>query len=253
MTATSQTSNPTAAADVPFELSLLEGAQNYSQWIYSSVEPFMGRRIMELGAGIGNLTQWLPRRDLLVITEADDSLITRLRQKLPVNEPNVVLKKIDLDQPFAPQVAEFGVDTIVSFNVMEHIEDHRASFREQVEILRHSPAKGPKRLVAFVPAHQFAYGSYDSIFKHFRRYEASGLRAVFREIDPTLKVTTFYFNLMSLPGWILNGRILKSTTFSPGQIKLVERIIPFWKPFDYFLHRWLGLPIGQSVVVVAEI
>ena len=240
--------------EISFELSALANANRYSNWIYSSVAPYLGNRILELGSGIGNLSQWLPKRELLILTEADDYLFGQLQEKFKSqSDPKTIFKKIDLSHDLQSQVSDYQVDTIVSFNVMEHIEDDVSALRDQVKTLKQSSAKGKKRLVIFAPAHAFAYGSFDKIFHHFRRYSASGLRRTLLEIDPSLKVQTFYFNLLSLPGWIWFGRVKKSTTFSPGQIAILEKIIPFWRPLDYFFHRVLRLPLGQSVVAVAEI
>lgn len=239
--------------EIPFELSSLRDANRYSNWIYKSVESFLGNRILELGAGIGNLTQWLPVRDLLVVTETEDSLMQTLKERLKLESSKVIYKKIDLNQSFFEQVKIYEIDTIVSFNVMEHIEDDIQALREQVRVLKESQAKGPKRLVIFAPAHQFAFGSYDEVFKHFRRYSGSELKKKLYGIDPSLQVKTYYFNLLSLAGWIIQGRLLKSTTFNPSQIKLLEKVIPYFAPVDFILHRVLHLPLGQSVIAVAEI
>jgi hypothetical protein len=136
---------------------------------------------------------------------------------------------------------------------MEHIQDDRAGFREQVEVLLQSKAKGVKRIVVFVPAHRFAFGEADRYFKHFRRYEAGELKKIFLEIHPKIKMKTFYFNLLSLPGWIIAGRLLKQSRFKPLQIKILEALIPLWKPIDTFLHHGLKVPLGQSVVLIAEV
>lgn len=239
--------------NVPFELTLLTDATNYQKWMFNEVKPFLGTRILELGAGLGNMSTWLPHeKGLRLLTEADNELFDYLENKFK-NTPNTIVKKIDLEQPFSTQVTEYNVDTIVSFNVMEHIDDHFAAFKEQIEVLKRSKATGSKRLVALMPAHAFAFGSYDRVFKHYRRYEAQDLKKIFNQIDPDLKVKTFYFNLVSLLAWIYNGRIKKETTFKASQVKFFEKLVPILAPIDSFLHKVLRVPFGQSVICVVQI
>jgi len=239
--------------EVLFELEALALAKNYQQWMLSAVEPFLGESILELGAGIGNLSQWLPQRKRLVLSELEDAYLERLRANPRLQGPKVSAIKIDLDQPLARQLGEFELDTIVSFNVMEHIEDDAGSIRAQVDALRASTAAGPKTIVIFVPALQIAYGELDRVFKHHRRYSAGDLRRIFKSIDPRIEVTTFYFNLLSLIPWIIKGRILKDTRILPEDVAKVEKVIPLWKPLDYLLTRVFRLPFAQSVVCVARI
>ncbi len=48
---------------IDFELESLSKARNYQRWMYESVAPHLGVSILELGAGIGNMSQWLPKRE----------------------------------------------------------------------------------------------------------------------------------------------------------------------------------------------
>src|SRR5262245_8205194 len=68
---------------LPFELDSLAEAHNYQRWVFDAVQPWLGRRILEIGSGIGNMSQWLPADDLLVLTETDPGLVELLRQRVP--------------------------------------------------------------------------------------------------------------------------------------------------------------------------
>ena len=241
--------------EFPYELEVLSQAKNYQKWMIDEVKPFFGNRILELGSGMGNLSQWLPLRELLALTEADESLFhflsTRFEKDKKLNQFEIL--KINLDHPFAEQIESLHIDTLVSFNVMEHIENDFAALKEQVQSLKMSKAKGTKRVIVVVPAHGFAFGSFDRLFNHFRRYQAKDLETIFKRIDPEIKVQTWYFNLLSLPGWMIAGRVLKQTQFNSFQMKIVELLIPIWKPFDRILHHFFKVPFGQSVIAIAEI
>ena len=238
----------------PFELDALSNAHRYQKWIFESVEPYLGKRVLELGSGIGNLSQWLPEGELLVLSEVDANLIHILKSKFDSkNRKNTVILQMDLGLDLIGQVAKHELDTIVSFNVMEHIEKDVLAIQDQVRVLRESKATGVKRVVIFVPAFNFAFGSLDIVFKHFRRYDAKMLRKIFSEIDSTLKPQIHYFNILSFPGWILQGKVLKKEEIKKSQIKIIEMLIPFWKPIDHLLTRTLKIPIGQSVICVVNV
>lgn len=239
--------------DVDFELESLSLAKNYQRWMYEAVAPFLGDSILELGAGIGNLSQWLPVRNALILSELESRYIEILRKKPGLHSPKVRILQINLDSPISSQLRDSGIDTIVSFNVMEHVENDRASFEDQVLLLKNSGHPGPKRIVTFAPAMPVAFGELDRKFRHFRRYRAADFHRIFRSIDPGIRVTTRYFNLLSLLPWIVKGRVLKKASINPEEVGLIERAIPLWKPFDALLLNTLKLPLGQSVVCVAEI
>ena len=239
---------------IPFELQALSGAREYQRWIYQAVAPHLGKRILELGSGIGNLSSWLPDRELLVLSEVDPNLISILRTNPEVqNKKNTQIMHLNLEQNFGQQLAPFDLDTIVSFNVMEHVENDRSAFQDQVLALKNSRAKGPKRIVSFVPAHPLAFGSFDRIFQHYRRYNKKMLKEHFSKIDPEIDLHMHYFNALSLPAWIIQGRLLQKTKLNSSQVKLLDRIIPYWKPLDFLLLNVLKLPFGQSLVCVATI
>jgi SAM-dependent methyltransferase len=238
---------------INFELESLSHAKNYQKWMMSAVEPYLGDRILELGSGIGNMSQWVPQKELLVLSELEESYISRLKDHPSFQAPNTSIVQLDLGNANLGQFKNDHFDTIVSFNVMEHIQDDLQSLRDQVNLLRESNSKNRKRIVIFAPAMKIAYGEFDKKFDHFRRYEAKGLKNLFNEIDPKIKTTHFYFNVLSLLPWIIQGRVLKKNQIKLSDIKILEKIIPFWRPFDFFLMRVLRLPLGQSIVFVAEV
>ena len=239
---------------VSFELLSLSNAENYQKWILESVEPYLGKRILELGAGIGNLSRHLPLREKLVLSETDDHLLRLLDDKFKNQpDPRREIFKVDLMSDWLDRLAKFDFDTIVSFNVMEHIEDDLNSFNDQIQLLKKSKAVGPKHLVAFVPSQQWAYGTLDSEFLHFRRYSKRKILKQLRAAHPDLRFHGTHFNLVGLLGWFVNGRLLGKKTISDSTIKSFELLCPLLKDFDNFIHQKLGLPLGQSLVLIAEV
>ncbi len=254
LVAQSQTSN--ALAELPFELVSLANAVNYQRWVFRTVEPFVGQRILEIGAGIGNMSQWLPLHERLILSETDTQLIGNLKANLAQGkagaDSRVSVMSLDVVKDDLAALKGENLDTVVSFNVLEHIEDDAGALARLCEIVRDSKAPGPKRVVTFVPAHAWAYGSMDKTFGHYRRYSRSGLKALCQKVAPDAKLTLQRFNAFGVAGWVWNGRVMKKPTIGLGAIQAFERLAPILAPIDDFMHKWLRLPIGQSLLSVLE-
>lgn len=248
----------TTGADdaTPFELDAMAQAVRYQQWVIDTVAPYIGTRVLEVGSGIGTMTKWLAQRAPTVATDIAPDLLARLKQNSVVwpQAPEAVLDFDIIGFASAPDVMA-GVDTVISFNVLEHIEDDEGAVRGMWRVLNQcGPADRPRRLVIFVPAHQWAHGSIDVTFGHFRRYARNDLGRLMQRTGPAgTKVSTRYFNAFGLPGWYLMGKILKKPSFGMGSVATMERLIPAFRRIDPFLHGRRELGLGQSVLAVAEI
>ena len=237
---------------LPFELDALALARNYQRWVFESVRPYLGRRILEVGSGIGNMSQWLPAGELLVLTETDPSLVTLLRERAPAyfggRLPNVHVRELDAGAPLGA-FAQYELDTIVSFNVLEHIEDDRAALARFAGVLRSSRAPA-RRLISFVPAQSWALSDLDRHYGHFRRYSGGRIREVSREIAPEATLTLTAFNALGLVGWVWNTTILRRTKIDARSVRAYDVICRYTRTADDFLCRRLRYPFGQSYVWV---
>jgi SAM-dependent methyltransferase len=241
---------------IPFELQSLLAAERYQQWLADRVRPWLGERILEIGAGLGSMSRWLPLRERLIVTESDPGLLRLLAENVREwsNAPEgcVCVQRFDpIRDPVDPYVAE-KLDTIVSFNVLEHIEDDVAALESLARILREGRAEGPRRLVTLVPAHPWAYGTVDAGFGHFRRYSGQRIRAIAREVAPEARLIVRHLNAVGLVGWVLNGRVLRRREVGSRAVRAFELLCPLIRPVDDALHRLLRLPLGQSLIAVWE-
>lgn len=241
------------AESIPFELQSLADAHRYQQWLIDVAHPHLGENILELGSGIGNLSQHLPIRNQLVLSDIDPQLVKMLREKFASREKVSVLRLENLrDQ----ELNNFHFDTIISFNVMEHVPDDSALLREGIELLRSSKATGPKRIVSIVPAHQWAFGTMDETFGHHRRYSDASFRSALERAGAKLSQKNYSSQYMNLPGlaaWWLNGRLLKKKNIGTGNMKAFELLCPFIRPLDDFVHKVLRLPLGNSLLAVYKV
>ena len=241
---------------IPFELQLMSDASGYQENVLNLVRPFIGNRVLEVGAGIGNLSVRLPLREKLIFSEADDKLIAHLRMRAEQefsNDPRVQVRKIDLESDWSTSFESDNLDTVISFNVLEHVRDDGLALRQMIKLLRVSTAKQPKRVVVFVPAHQWAFGEIDQSFGHYRRYSVRPVSRLLRELSPHLKVEYQYFNLLGLIGWFCKGKLFRSKNIGPGTVRIYERILPLVSAIDFIAYKILKIPAGQSLLFVISL
>jgi len=213
----------------PEILDALSGARRFNQWMADTIRPYVGKRVLEIGAGIGNLTRQLAaRRELYVAADIDEEHLARLKTRFH-HRSNLRVCHCDLisTEDFAA-FAE-SMDSVVCLNVLEHVEDDLLGLRNI-----HSALKPGGRAIILVPHGQEVFGSLDVALGHHRRYKHAELQermeATGFEVDRILE-----FNRVSRPGWFVAGRILKRNTLSPLQMKIFDRLVWLWRRIDAHL------------------
>jgi SAM-dependent methyltransferase len=222
-------------------LEIMSAAPCYNQWQYSRVAPYLGRRICEVGAGIGNMSILIlgGAPDLLVLTETDEYYRTILRDRFQ-RRASVVVDELTLpDQAAASRFQSYGLDTVVAFNVLEHIADDVGALRSIARMLRPGG-----RAVILVPAMPALFGTLDQELGHQRRYTRTSLTQRFNIAGFHVQ-HAFYFNLLGVLGWWINARLRRRPRIPREQLRNFERLVPVLRIEDH-----LPLPLGQSVIVV---
>jgi len=219
-------------------LEIFEGSDRLNRWIYDRFAAELGKRVLEIGAGIGNITQFMTERELVVATDIEESYVTRLRERFNSHSA-VTVRQLDLDAP-DPDFAQFNFDSVLAVNVLEHIDDDRSV----LQWLRQLVGKGGK-VCLYVPALQALYGSMDRALGHYRRYEKPELLEKLSEAGFRC-VWCKWMNALAVPGWYLSGRVLKRTVVSAKQVALYDRMVPWLR-----LEDRVRLPFGMTLTVTA--
>lgn len=213
----------------------LEKAQNFNRWMAEAISPHIGARVLEIGAGIGNITTWLLPRDFYLASDINPHYLDYLRN-LALGKPYLAVDRIDLQDPkcFEPWVGRF--DTVVCLNVLEHVADPLLALRNI-----HSALQPGGRLVLYVPQGQKLYSSLDEVLGHRVRYDrdmlAEELRSTGFELEHMRDLNHF-----GVPGWFLNGRLLKRRHFSRSQLKIFNMMVPMIRRIDSAVPgRGLGI------------
>jgi SAM-dependent methyltransferase len=208
-------------------------AKNYFAWQARLVTRELGQRVVEVGCGIGNFTQFLLDRELVVSVDIEPACIARLKERYP-RQDNL---RAEVAYDLAP-LARFHPDSCVCLNVLEHIEDDQHVLRDMASIL---PAGGV--IVLIVPAFPVLYGPIDGNLGHYRRYTRASLGALTAATGLGVE-RSHYFNAIGFFGWWANAHIFRRQAQSEGQIRIFDRYLV---PFLSRLEAMAQPPFGQSL------
>ena len=229
------------------DLEAMTFAVNYQRWVLSMFEPFLGNRVVEVGAGTGSFSELLLERqsESLSLVEPSTDMYRQLRRRVdelnsaaPVKTYNAIFENV------AAQIrSSERPDSIIYVNVLEHIEDDVA----ELQLVSNALETGG-RLFIFVPALQGLHGSFDRQINHFRRY--SRLELEQKCVAAGFKViTSRYFDFLGIVPWWVKYRLLQSQKMEPGALKIYDRYVV---PIAKRLESMITPPVGKNVLLVAE-
>jgi 2-polyprenyl-3-methyl-5-hydroxy-6-metoxy-1,4-benzoquinol methylase len=235
----SQTQDRYAADD----LETMQEARRYASHVFGLVRPFIGARVLEVGAGIGTMTTRLVEvAELVVGIEPNPNCTSRLQEAMG-QHPRFRLRTCHYEECEPAELASLHFDSVLLVNVLEHIEHDVDALKSFKNIL----VPGG-RVVVFVPALQMAYGPLDAELGHHRRYTKQTLRSAFERAGLDV-IQLRYTNPIGLAGWMYNAHISKSRKHSLAQVKLFETLVA---PWALPLERLIPPPIGLSLIAVGR-
>lgn len=210
----------------PEILHALAGAPRFNRWMAETISPYVGKRVLEIGAGIGNLTRMLaPRRTSYVATDIDSEHIARLKTRFQ-HRPNLRVAHCDLADAADFADLQGAMDTVVCLNVLEHVEDAPAGLRNI-----HSALVPGGRAIILVPHDQRIFGTLDVALGHYLRYSHEELRQRMEEAGFRVE-QILEFNRISRPAWHFSGKVLKRQTLGYWQLRLFDRFVWLWRLID---------------------
>jgi glycosyltransferase involved in cell wall biosynthesis len=223
-------------------LTRMSRLEPYNRWLVSRFESSVGRRVLEIGAGFGNITRHLKGREVLVASDLDPVALEHLKGTFR-DDPSVRVAsyKFPLDPAARKEIQDLRIDSIVCLNVLEHIEDDRGTLADMYELLQ---PEG--RLVLLVPAFARLFGTLDTHLRHFRRYEKDELESKLREAGFVIEDLRFV-NRPGILGWWLNGKVLRRRVLPRSQLLAFKLLMPM-------LEREKDNPptAGLSLVAIAK-
>jgi SAM-dependent methyltransferase len=223
------------------ELDALAEARNYYAWVLRQFEPYVGPRMIEVGAGIGTFSEFIlsvPRVEKLVAIEPAANTLPHLEKRFASN-PRVEVRPGYLSD----NLAGLHGDALVAVNVMEHVPDDSQFLRDAFTAVRPGG-----HLLLFVPALPAIFGTLDVAFEHHRRYTRTSLRAVINGAG-WKPVRISYMNLPGIAAWFMAGRVLRKSSIATKDAKTYDRLVVPWLSR---LESLVEPPIGSNLVAIAR-
>jgi SAM-dependent methyltransferase len=221
---------------------VLEGlaeAYNHRRWFAALATPYLGDDPIEVGSGLGDYAlEWAQTVPRFTATEADPERLLELKDRLAGHD------RIEVRELHLPTDEVAGHSALVTFNVLEHIEDDTEALRSMARLVRPGAP-----LVLVVPAFPIAMSRIDVATGHVRRYTRRSLAAAIRAAG--LEVERIeYANSVGFLCYFLTAKVLGLAPRKGPLIRVYDRMVA---PVTRWVEARVRPPFGQSVLAVARV
>ncbi len=231
--------------DFRYETSDLEAmlfAKNYYNWIISKFRNRIGKRILEVGAGCGNFTEYILQEsvDRVTCLEPSKNLVTKLESKFASNH------KVEILNCYLNEYSEEPkkhFDTIFYINVLEHVQDDLEEL-----IIASNKLENDGHMLITVPALPFIYGKLDKEFGHYRRYLKADLAGKVKQANMAI-LKIGYMDIAGILPWWFMYKVLGTQKLSARSVKIYDTIAI---PICRFIERIMPIPIGKNLFLIAK-
>ena len=220
--------------------SAIETAENYTRWILGNFEPYLGRRILEVGLGHGGYRRFLPPGAQYIGLDIDPVSVAAAQDRNPADR--YVIADVTDAEALAP-LRTTTIDSVLCINVLELIDQDGKAAENLLALLRPGG-----HLLILVPAFSSLYSDLDRMAGHVRRYilrDATRLAGSDGQI-----VLCRYFNAVGGLGWFVNKAFRHSSLDSGAvnaQIQVFDRfVVPLARAVDLLARPFFG----QSMICV---
>lgn len=212
-----------------------------NRWIYETIEPYLGNRILDAGCGCGTITNFFLDRQSVVVIDNDEFHLEELKRRYSSKFHNFKLFHVDL---IYLNELKFNnkFDTIVCLNTLEHIKDDDKvldNFNSVLEV--------GGRLILSIPALSFLFNQIDITLGHIRRYEKKELVKKLTKHGFDIE-RIFYFNLFGLLGWFITGNVLKKRELPVTALSIFDILVPIFRKVEVLFK----IPIGSSLFAICK-
>lgn len=216
------------------ELALFAHARNWKKYYASIIRPYFGRRIVEVGAGIGATTAVLcdGTQAEWICLEPDPYLRAELDRQIA---EGILPASCQTRGGFVSDIAlEKCADTFIYIDVLEHIETDHMELQEASSRLSIGG-----RLIVLSPAFNFLYSPFDKSIGHFRRYNKKDYMSFNLKGCGLEKL--IYLDSVGVITSLLNRMVLSQSMPTLEQILFWDRhIIPVTKWVDRLFNYGFG-------------
>jgi SAM-dependent methyltransferase len=237
--------------DIPFDFKILDAegeetlraiaeADKLNSWMFESIKPFCKGKILEIGSGIGNISNFFIKNNYsITLSDIRDNYCDALSNKFAHFKNCEAIINIDLvDEHFEAKYVHLlgAFDTVFALNVVEHIFDDNLALKNCSKLLK----KGGN-VIILVPAYNWLFNRFDKELDHYRRYNQQSLELVISQSFSIIHKQ--YFNFVGIFGWYLSGKVLNNKTIPKGQMKLYNSFVPIFRIIDKIIFNKMGLSV----------
>lgn len=216
----------------------------YSQWMFNSYKEYIGKRVLDIGAGIGNMTKfYIDEADLVVTADIFEDQINIMKQRF-INKKNFRAILFDiLNDDNIEDLKKDKFDTIILINVLEHLVDDKKAIERLKELITDDG-----HIIILVPALQSLYCFMDKNVSHHRRYNRGVLENLAKFYD--LKVIeNKYFNFFGIFPYYFKGKFSRnkhkggsfSTDLNENNSKIYNIASEILEPLEKIIKPCIGI------------
>ncbi len=207
-------------------LDALSYAPKFNRWMADTIAPFLGDKVLEIGAGTGNLTQHLaPRKTYYAATDIGPVHLEALKNRF-AHRRNLEVRYCDIQSSTDIEYFTGGMNSVICLNVLEHVEDADQAARNMFQVLQPGG-----RAIVLVPQGQEIYGQLDVVLGHHLRYSKQQLQERLEQAGFQVE-QIIDFNRVSRPGWYITGKVLKRSTLARFPIRCFNALVWLWRKID---------------------
>ena len=222
------------------DLQILDECQNYNKWIYALVKNDLSEDILEVGCGIGRITEFLLENNRKVLSiDINNSHLKYIKNKFKDTD-NFKSEFNDISSNNKPIDRSFM--TITCFNVLHHIKKQDSALKNMCKLL-----DDDGKLIVLEPALPYLYGSIDKEEYHARRYSKKGIKSVLTKNGFKVGICR-YINLVGAIGWFVSGKIFRRKALNKKQAMLFDKV---W-PLIGSIEKKMVVPFGLSLLCICE-
>ena len=212
----------------------------FNRWMADTLRPRIGARVLELRAGIGNLTREFIPRDLYTASDLDPNHLRYLKS-FAEGRPYLEVRRLDPanEEDFAPLKESY--DTILCINVLEQLADDAHCLRN----VRSALVPGGSALILVRRNPRFL-SAPDPVAGRFKRYTRSSLRELLEAQGFRVRQLRD-FNRIATPVWWFNASFLRRGHFGRVQLKVFNLMTWLFRRLER-ARPWRGV----SLIAVAE-
>lgn len=226
-----------------------ESTPELDRFQFGLFERFLGRRILEVGAGGGRFTAQVleARPDAeFVVVEPSPYFFAMLSRRFHGRDTMTLIRS-EIGAVAAQYAGHF--DCVFAVDVLEHIEDDRAFLEKSLECV----APGG-RVIILVPAFQFLYSRLDENIGHYRRYDRGMIRRLLAGLDAQIEAL-FYSNLLGFFGSLYYSKIRRihyqgGDRNKHGFLKVYRAFSKHVVPVVSAMERRVRPPFGLNLTLI---